>query len=105
MAFQAFEVEVLFAFEFVRAMRITDSNSQRVHARFLHKLHRFFGMRVMAGFRVVAAGFAFIELRADQLTELALDDAVVLVCVIDDLAADFDIFLKRLVARVDHDRW
>ena len=40
---------------------------------------------------------------ANQHAQLALNDAVVLMGVIDHALADFDIFVKRLVAAVNHD--
>ena len=56
----------------------------------------------MALLRVAAAFFAFVELRADQVAQLAFDHAVVFVGVFHHLAADLDVLLERLVAGVDH---
>jgi hypothetical protein len=56
----------------------------------------------MAGFGVMAALLAFVELRADQVPEFAFDHAIVFVRVFDDFPADFDVLLKRFVAGVDH---
>ena len=59
-------------------------------------------MGVNAALGITAAFFAVVVLRADQHAEFAFDDAVVLVGVFHDSFADFDVFLERLVAAVNH---
>ena len=51
----------------------------------------------------MAAILPFIKLRAYQVTKLAFHDAIVLVSVIDHLAAEFDILFEWLVAGIHHD--
>jgi hypothetical protein len=57
----------------------------------------------VAFFGVAAAFFTLVKLGADQVAQFALNDAIVLMRVVNDLAADFDILLERLVAGVNHD--
>ena len=69
----------------------------------LHEFHRFLRMRVDAAFGITAAFFAFIVLRADEHAEFAFDHAIMFVRVFDDLFANFDVLLERLMAGIDHD--
>ena len=59
-------------------------------------------MRVATAFGITAAFFAVVVLRADQHAEFAFDHAIMFVRVFDDLSADLDVLLERLVAGVDH---
>ena len=99
---ETFKIEVLFAFEFVGAMGIADGHGERIHAGFLDKFHRFIRHGVMAADGSRAAFFAFVELGADQMAEFAFHGAIMLVGIIHDLFADFDVFLERFVAGVNH---
>ena len=56
----------------------------------------------MAFLRITAAFFAFVKLGPDQVPQLAFDDTIVLMGIIDDLPADLDVFIERLVAGIDH---
>jgi len=100
--FEPFQIQMLLAFKFVGAMRVADGHGERVAAGFLDKSHRFVRVRVMAGFRVGAASFTFIELRAHEVAEFGFHHAIVFVRVLHDLFCDFNVFLERLVARVNH---
>src|SRR5579864_1424676 len=59
-------------------------------------------MRVAAALGITAAFLAFVVLRTDEHAEFALHDAIVLVRVVHHLFANLHVFLKRLVARVNH---
>ena len=59
-------------------------------------------MGVDAPLGVAAAHFAVIMLGADEFAQFSFDHAVMFVGVIDDFAAEFHIFFKRLVAAIDH---
>src|SRR5262252_249791 len=59
-------------------------------------------MSVMAFFRIVTALLAFIELSADQVAEFAFNNAIVLVSVLDDAFADFEILLEGLMTGINH---
>ena len=59
-------------------------------------------MRVATALGVTAAFFPIIVLCADQHPQFAFDRAVVFVGVIHDFFANFDVFLERLVAGVNH---
>jgi hypothetical protein len=74
-----------------------------IHAGLLHELDGLLGVRVGATLGVGTALFAVVVLRADERAELALDDAVVLVGVLHDLAADLDVLSKGSSRGVDHD--
>ena len=77
----------------------TASESQ---PRFLDEFDRFFRIRVMAADGMSAAFLAFVELRADEMAEFGFHHAIVFVGVFHDFPGDFDVFLKRLVAGVNH---
>ncbi len=100
---EAFEVEVLFSFEFVGAVGVADSDGDGVDAGLADELDGFFGVSVDASLRVMAAFFAFVELGADELAEFTFDDAIVFVGVVDDFLAELDVFVEGMVAAVDHD--
>src|ERR1041385_725382 len=102
--FEAFEIQVLFAFKLVSAVRISNRDSERIDTGFFDELHRFLWMGVMSASRVTASFFSFVELSADQFTEFALDDAIMFVRVIDDLLANFDVFIEWQMRAIDHHR-
>ena len=60
------------------------------------------GIGVMAAGGMRAAFLAFVELRADQMAEFGFHHAIVFVGVFHDFLGDFDVFLERLVAGVNH---
>ena len=59
-------------------------------------------MGVNAALGIAAAFLAIVVLGADEHAQFAFDDAVVLVGVFDDPAANLDVFVERLVAAVNH---
>ena len=83
---EAFQVQVLFALEFVGAVGVADGDGQRIHAGFLDEFARLLRIGVMAACGIAAAFFAFVELRADELAQFAFHDAIMLVGVFDDLS-------------------
>ena len=56
----------------------------------------------MAAHGMRAAFFAFVKLRADEMAEFGFHGRIIFVRVFHDFLGDLDIFLKRLVARVNH---
>ena len=52
---------------------------------------------------VFTAGFALIELRADKVAQLALNNTIMFVGVIDDGFARLYVFLEGFMAGIDHD--
>ena len=60
-------------------------------------------MGINAAPRVAATLLSVIVLRAHQHAELALDDAIVFVSIVDNFSAHFDILFERLMAAIDHD--
>jgi hypothetical protein len=100
--FEAVQIQVLRAFEFVGAVGIADGHGQRIHARLPHEIHRFVRVGVGAALGIAAAFLAVVVLRAHQHAQLAFHHAVVRVGVFDDAAADLDVPGERLVAAVNH---
>lgn len=100
---EAFDIEVLFALEFVGTMAIADGDGEGIDAGLADEAKGFVGVGVMAVGGIAAALLAFIELGTDQVTEFAFDDGAMFMSVIDDLTAGIDIFGERLVGSVDHD--
>jgi hypothetical protein len=99
---QPVQIQALLPFELVGAMGIADGHGQGVHAALADELHRLLGVGVNAAFGVNAPLLALVVLSADQLAQFAFHHAIVLVGVFDDPFADFDVFVKRLVAAVNH---
>jgi len=100
--FKPLEIQMLFALEFVCAMRVADRHRKRVHAGTAHKLDCFIRVRVMTLLGIVSSFLAFVELRADQLAQFPFHHAIVLVGVINHALANLDILLERLVAGINH---
>jgi hypothetical protein len=84
MSFEAFEIQMLFALEFVGAVGIADGHGQRIAAGFLDEFDGFLRVGVMAAGGMRAAFLAFVELRADQMAQFGFDDAIVFVGVFHD---------------------
>jgi hypothetical protein len=59
-------------------------------------------MGVNAAFGVTAAFFSVVVLGADEHAKFTFDDAIVLVGILDHAPANLGVFLKRLVAAVNH---
>src|ERR1041385_6125581 len=93
---------MLFAFELVSTVTVADGDRQRVHPGLFNKLNRFIRVSVTAALRIAATFLAIVMLRADQHAKLAFHDAVMLVRVIHNLAANLNVLLERLVRRIDH---
>ena len=99
---EALEIEVLFALELVGAVAVADGDGQGVHAGLLDELDGLFRVGVGPALGVAAAFFAVVVLGADEHAEFTFNHAVVLVGVLDDLGADLDVLLERIVRGVDH---
>ena len=102
MSFEAFEIKMLFALEFVGAVGVADGDRQRIATGFLDEFDRFFRHGVMAADGMCAAFLAFVELRADEMAKFGFHHAIVFVGVFHHFLGDFDVFLERLVAGVNH---
>ncbi len=93
------EVKTLLALEFVGAVAGADGGRQRIATGPLHEFDRFL--------RIRERGMAFVHLDVlfdpAQLPELGFDADAFGVRAIHHALCDRDVFLKRLVARVDHD--
>src|SRR5665213_1094251 len=83
-------------------MGVADGDGERIDTRQADKLHGFIGMGINAAFGVAAALLAVVVLGANEHAQFPLDDAVMLVGVLDDPPADFGIFFHWLVAAIDH---
>ena len=93
---------MLFTFELVSTVTIADGDRQRIDPRLTNKFHSFLRMSIATALGVAAAFFAIVVLSPHEHTEFAFDHAVVGMSVIDHLAAEFDIFFKRIVRSIDH---
>ena len=101
--FQTFQIEVLFAFEFVSAMGISNGNRERIHAGQFHEFDRLVGMGVNAALGITATLLAVIMLRSHEHAEFALNDAVMFVGVFDHFSAELDILVERFMAPTFHE--
>jgi hypothetical protein len=81
---EAFEIEVLFAFEFVSAVAVADGDSERIAAGFLDEFNGLVRFGVMAAGGVGTTFFAFVKLCADEVAEFGFNHGIVLVRVFDD---------------------
>ena len=99
--FEAFEVKVLLALEFIRAVGVANRHREGIDIGLAHEGHGFFRVGINAALGVGAAFFAFIELSADQLAQLAFDHAIMFVGVIDYALADLDVLFEGFVAAIE----
>ena len=93
---------MLFAFELVSAVGISNRNGERIAAGLLDEFHRFFRHGIMTAHGMRAAFFTFVKLRADEVAEFGFDGAIIFVRVFDDFLGDLDILLKWFVRSVNH---
>ena len=94
---EAFEVELGFALELVRAVTRADGDGQRVAAGALDEFHGLIGIGVDALF----GGNVFFH--AGELTEFGFHPHAAVVGVVHHLLRDGDVFLEGQVRAVDHD--
>ena len=99
---EALEVQMLFTLELVGTVAVADGNGQRVHAGQLDELNGFIGVGVSPALGVATALFTVVVLSADEHAEFALDHAIMLVGVLNDLSADLNILFERIMRGVDH---